>query len=502
MSVDKVYYKLVKDTVLCSIKTVNIPEENKLLIECQTNFNDYLYSSTINFDNEKEKKFLKCSSSDDAIDKLIKFFYKGKVFIKEINRIQIIIGIYLENIFCVDMDNNYSETELSNNDTDILDDLHFDYIFYFSLKNSLLLNSNDHLFLNNELNNEYFHISKRNKKQYVFWREANFSKFSRGDYLQIFKIICNEVNMNLYFGSSIEKSLKYILKRKHDKIILISNIGLDLSGKRFIEIARKILGFNIIILFYSNNKNHLKWIKEFPNCLITNEISIYEKYITNYNMDGLKNLKKKIENSYNISLNNFSDDFLSYPYYENEENEENEENLSKYDINESINKYIRHVYIYCEAQNSYLCMNKDKKVSSEENGTPWDVTILDDEITLFSNGYYLDFQNNYNNIVGCEYMRIWNLEKIGENEYFFNHIKNKNNFLSIENREIKFNENKGNNQKFRLIDIPDSCNDIIDDSFISSLKNSSILSQKIKDQTGSISSNSLISIKSEISIIE
>ena len=100
--------------------------------------------------------------------------------------------------------------------------------------------------------------------------------------------------------------------------MLISNIGLDLSGKRFIEIARKILGFNIIILFYSNNKDHLKWIKEFPNCLITNEISIYEKYITNYNMDGLKNLKKKIENSYNISLNNFSDDFLSYPYYENE----------------------------------------------------------------------------------------------------------------------------------------------------------------------------------------
>ena len=37
--------------------------------------------------------------------------------------------------------------------------------------------------------------------------------------------------------------------------------------------------------------------------------------------------------------------------------------------------------------------------------------------------------------------------------------------LKIENREIKFNKNKGNIQKFKLIDIPALFNDIIDESF-------------------------------------
>ena len=71
------------------------------------------------------------------------------------------------------------------------------------------------------------------------------------------KMICNgKANMNLYSESSIEQSLKFILKNKYDKVILISNIGLDFSGKRFIEIARKILGFDIIALFFSYNINH------------------------------------------------------------------------------------------------------------------------------------------------------------------------------------------------------------------------------------------------------
>ena len=45
--------------------------------------------------------------------------------------------------------------------------------------------------------------------------------------------------------------------------------------------------------FYSNNMNHLKWITKFPNCLFGKTINIFEEYITNYNKDGLKNLKKK-----------------------------------------------------------------------------------------------------------------------------------------------------------------------------------------------------------------
>lgn len=492
MYTSQIFYKLNKDNISCSINIKSNPEENQLLIECLTSFKNYSYSSIINFKNKE--LFLNCSSSNDSIDLLTKYFYKGKIFIKEINNNEITFGIYFE-------ENNNDEQDNYLYENKFNDEI-FNSIYIFTVKK--YINSNNNLILNKGLNHGYIYISHINKKEYVLWREANLKKYqlSYGNYLQTIRTICYEkLNTNLYFEFSIEKSLKYILKRKNDKVILLSNIGLDLSGKRFIEIARKILGFDIIILFFSNNRDHLKWLTEFPNCLITNQIEIYEKYISNYNLDGLKNLKKDIEQKYHISLKNLSDDCISYPYFEKEKNNSEED-----DMNECINEYIRHVYIYCESEKLYLSMNKNKKVSSDQNGSPWDVTILNNEITLFSNGYYLDINSENNNIVGFPYMRIWNFEKNGE-YYFISHIKNKNYFLSVEKGEIRFNKNKGQNQKFKLIDIADSCNDLINNSFLSepfsffnsednneSQEPKSFLSEKIFDQVISISNNSLISV--------
>ena len=47
--------------------------------------------------------------------------------------------------------------------------------------------------------------------------------------------------------------MELIKKKRFNKIILLSNIGKDLSGIKFVEISRKILGFDIILLFFSNN---------------------------------------------------------------------------------------------------------------------------------------------------------------------------------------------------------------------------------------------------------
>ena len=65
--------------------------------------------------------------------------------------------------------------------------------------------------------------------------------------------------MNIYFESSTEEALKFLLRRQYNKVILITSIGLDLSRKRFVEITRKIFGFNLIVLFFSVNEVHLKW---------------------------------------------------------------------------------------------------------------------------------------------------------------------------------------------------------------------------------------------------
>lgn len=77
------------------------------------------------------------------------------------------------------------------------------------------------------------------------------------------------------------------------------------------EIARHILGFNVPVLFFSKNKNHFSWIKNFPNTLFTDNIDFYKDYILNYNEKGLLDLKNKIKKFYNINLN-FDKDYLNF----------------------------------------------------------------------------------------------------------------------------------------------------------------------------------------------
>ena len=53
--------------------------------------------------------------------------------------------------------------------------------------------------------------------------------------------------MNSYFESSTEKALEIINRKKYNKIILISSIGEELNDKKFVEVARKILEFDVLV---------------------------------------------------------------------------------------------------------------------------------------------------------------------------------------------------------------------------------------------------------------
>ena len=290
---------------------------------------------------------------------------------------------------------------------------------------------------------------KRNE-YFVIWRDPNFkgdNKFSK--FLEEKKMFIYENTLfNSYFVSSTEKALEIIKRKKFNKIILISNIGLDLSGKRLVEVARKILGFDIVVLFFSSNKDHLKWIQNFPNALITCDNKFYEEYIKNYNEEGLLNLKKKIENSYKIKLK-FTDNFFEFPKFINEEDykdlifEENSENFKKVIIKSIDTKNV-------------LKMDKNGKVSfipfegKEIANFLWDVIIYDNEITFFSNNYYLGVNKDGKTVCGEEFMKRWKFEKT---EYKYIFYFNKNNMLLTEsdnNPVIKKKHKKQEKQVFKL----------------------------------------------------
>ena len=478
MNNESISYQLEKDKISYFLTIINKNNSNQLVIECKNNFNNYTYSSILDF---HKCQFLNCFSSQEAINLLSKTFDKQRIFIERENDSEMIILIVIEEdsslmffenkIDIIDIESLYEKSNLK----------------IYSLK---LKNIKDTKLSENEDICNFI----RKKKEYVLWRDQNLkSFFLYPNFLLLLKMVCNiNANMNVYFGISIEDMLKSILKNKYDKLILISNIGLDLSGKRYVEVARKILGFNIIVLFFSCNRSHLDWIKDFPNCLYTDNIYLYGEYLTNYNEEGLRNLKQKVEKMYNIKLKDFTDDFLLYPNYGKNEN-------ISYNDND-INQYLRHVKIYNEKNKLYLYMNANRKVECNKTGSQWDITILNNEITFYSNGYYLELDNiNNENIIGLPYLRIWNFEKKEHDFYIINPKKTENNILSIENGELKVNKNKPEDSEiFKLIDIADDDN-IENYSFSSDISQFNSYIEEIKGINNN--SNSSIKIDDEVKSI-
>ena len=291
---------------------------------------------------------------------------------------------------------------------------------------------------------------KRNE-YLVIWRDPCFDKKNEWDnFLEQRKMfIYKESKMNAFFVGTIEKGLEIILRKRYNKIILISNIGKDLSGKKFVEVARKILGFDVMVLFFSNNTSNFGWLQKFPNALYTNLNNFYEKYIANYNEEKLKELKKEVENQYKIKLN-FTKDFMKFPNFGKEKYEE----LFFNDINENF----RRVIIKSKFGSKALYM-KDGKVifkSCEgfvENHFIWYITIIDNEITLYNNEFYLDADKNEGIVKGFPYMKRWKCDlKVDNYSLYF---EDRNNMLTIDgDKALIRNENKNQkNQLFTFIDV-------------------------------------------------
>ena len=166
----------------------------------------------------------------------------------------------------------------------------------------------------------------------IIWRDINFSKnpVYNNKFDAVFKkylegrmeYINKMAKYNIYPCQTSEEALRLIKRKKYSKLILISNIGSDLGGKKFVEEARKIIGNNVIVLFSAYDINHLKWVTSFKNALFSNDPIYYEKYLECFydknkeqSKISLKLLKNELEFYYKVKFN-FDEKFLDYPYAE------------------------------------------------------------------------------------------------------------------------------------------------------------------------------------------
>ena len=176
--------------------------------------------------------------------------------------------------------------------------------------------------------------AKLERKEYcVIWRDNNFSSkpIYNNQYDDIFKKFLKErmkyveqyAEQNIYPCESTEEALELVKRKKYNKIILISNVGSDLGGKKFIDEARKIIGSDVIALFLAYKTEHLKWIKDYKNALFSNDPIFYEEYLKCFSEEIYKKkkeiikLKEKIEKHYKVEFN-FDYNFLDFPNYKKE----------------------------------------------------------------------------------------------------------------------------------------------------------------------------------------
>ena len=308
---------------------------------------------------------------------------------------------------------------------------------------------------NNQILPLYGLTFKRNEFL-VIWRDNHFK--GDNEYSEFLKerklFIYEHAKMNAYFESSLERALEIIKRKKNNKIILISNIGLDLAGKKFVEVARKILGFNVMALFFSGNPDHLNWLKDFPNALYTNSADFYQKYILNYNKKGLLDLKKEVEDEYEVKLN-FEDNFLEFPNFVNSA----EYDDIKFNVK---SPNFKKVTIKNSKTKSILCMDNNRKPSFKSGADldvklyNWYVTLMDGEITLYSNDSYLGANVNSKEATGEEFMKTFKYEEIKNNkttEYLI-YYNNKNNVLTVSGNKaiLQSESNNKEYQRFKLVE--------------------------------------------------
>ena len=270
-----------------------------------------------------------------------------------------------------------------------------------------------------------FNLDFKINESLIIWRDPTINENkSNAKVFNVSKMYINQfLRINAYFKDSIENALELIKRKKLNKIILISNIGLDLSGKKLMEIARKILDFPVIILFFSQNLMHLKWIQEEKNILFTSDTNFYKKYILNYNEKDLIELKKEIENNFKIKLQ-FTRDYLKFPKFIGNRK-------FKDIIFDEIVPNFKKVIIKNIKNQNILIMDEKGDISFKPNGNVdnanysyfWYVTINEKEITLYKDQFYLGIDIKNKKIVRDQYMKIWNYQLCTKYYLIYNQTK-------------------------------------------------------------------------------
>jgi hypothetical protein len=150
----------------------------------------------------------------------------------------------------------------------------------------------------------------------IIWRDSNVNSPFWKDNIKVNTQILQELTgYNLYIEGDTPSALKLVWRKRFNKIILITNIGKNLEGKKFVDKVREILQFNVMVLFFASNPNHLNWIKDYPNSLFCVDDETLQKYVYDYNENGIEKIRNNVKEFFGVELPKPQNAF-EYPLFE------------------------------------------------------------------------------------------------------------------------------------------------------------------------------------------
>ena len=170
-------------------------------------------------------------------------------------------------------------------------------------------------------------------KYLIVWRDNNFNESNPNNYskfnemLEYNRGIENFASINLktkiYYFNESDEALRFINRKKYNKIILITNGGND--GANFIENARRIIGNKTIALITCFvAQNYLKIVQTMENVLLNSVfydcMKDFLKIVCSENLNEIKKFQKEIEGKYKQFDNSFhfkdiNEDAFNFPNF-------------------------------------------------------------------------------------------------------------------------------------------------------------------------------------------
>ena len=144
----------------------------------------------------------------------------------------------------------------------------------------------------------------------IVWRDNNFNESNPNGYnsfkemydfnIKIKKYAAFNLKTKIYYFNETDEALRFVKRKKYNKIILLSNGGNN--GIGFINEARKIIGSNTISLITCYfARNYMDIVKKCENILLNSKyyncITEFLNFATTKNIDQLKNLQRNVENN-------------------------------------------------------------------------------------------------------------------------------------------------------------------------------------------------------------